>query len=108
MKTICSDLGKVSQWFKIGIQLGIPRHVLKQFEEEDDPLSAVVDYWLKGNVTKSTTPVSWKSIVAALEAESVEEKALAESISKKYCQPQDSKVEEGWCKNITFLNWGRG
>ncbi len=78
----------------MGIQLGIPRHVLKQFEKEDDPLSAVVDYWLEGNVMKPATPVSWKSVVAALEAESVEEKALAESISKKIASNRIAKLKK--------------
>lgn len=89
LKTICSELGTVShKWMKIGIQLGIPHHVLKQFEDDSDPLSSAVNYWLKGNA-ESSVPISWKSIVAALKDSTVEEGGLAEKLSKKYCQPQD-------------------
>ena len=70
------------KWFQIGIQLGVPRYKLKEFEKDSEPLSAVVDYWLKGNV--EDVPVSWKFVVEALEC--VGEKGLANTISKKYCQ----------------------
>ena len=94
---MCNALGGVkTKWFKIGIQLGIPRNKLEEFEGKEDPLSAVVDYWLRGNVK---TPISWKSIVEALKSEYVGEPALAETISKKYCQ-DPVKVEEGI--NITI------
>ena len=92
LKTICSELGTVShKWIKIGIQLGIPHHVLKQFEDEKDPLSSAVNYWLKGNAMEPGVPISWKSIVAALKDSSVGEGGLAEELSKKYCQPQDTE-----------------
>lgn len=76
------------KWFKIGIQLGIPHHKLKEFEEKErDPLSAVIEYWLAGNVPDSC--ISWKSIAAALEVNCVGEPGLAEHIYQKYC----NKVE---------------
>lgn len=80
------------KWFLIGIQLGIPRNTLKQFENEADPFSAAVDYWLKGNVKDSGVPISWKSIVTALKSRYVGEPALAEELNKKY-QQQHTK---GW------------
>ncbi len=92
LRTICKELGRAShKWFKIGILLGIPRHVLKQYEKEDDPLSAVIDYWLEGNAEATAAPISWYSITEALD--SVKEAALADKISKKYCQQEDYKVD---------------
>ncbi len=84
-----------TKWFRIGIQLGIPRSTLEKFKkDEDDPLSAVVNYFLKGNV-KKLSPISWKSIVAALESEYVGESGIAEQIIEEYCKPEDTKVEKG-------------
>ena len=92
LMTICMELGKVAhKWFKIGVQLGIPRHILKEFEKEVDPLSAVIDYWLNGNV--EGVPVSWRSIVAALESSHVGEAGLAKEVSKKYCHMLQDKIE---------------
>ncbi len=64
-------------WFKIGVQLGIPHSKLLEFEEMRDPLAAVIDYWLKGNVTESASPISWNSIVTALKSAYVGEPGLA-------------------------------
>ncbi len=87
-------LGSVShKWFKICIQLGIPHNTLKQFEKEDCPLSSAIDYWLHGNVVDPEIPVSWKSIVAALKAETVEETGLADKINAMFCQ-KEGKVDE--------------
>lgn len=76
-------------WFKIGIQLGIPRDVLKKLMADEDPLSAIIDYrLLNGN-----PPLSWKLIVAALRTDYVGGVKLAKIISKKYC-PGEEFVEE--------------
>ena len=90
MGTICDALGRVdTKWFRIGVRLGIPRHVLKQFKrDEEDPLSAVVECCLQGNATEATKPFSWQSIVEALKSDYVGEPGLAEEIRKKYCQPE--------------------
>ncbi len=92
---MCNELGKVKhKWFTIGIQLGIPRYVLEQFKKEDDPLSAAVDYWLKGNVMEPVVvPITWDFLVDALK--SVDEKGCANTISKAYCRPQGNRVENG-------------
>ena len=90
MRTICRELGTVQgEWFKIGIQLGIPRYKLQKFTNETDPLSAVVNYWLQGGVTELVVPISWESIVAALKSEYVGEPGLAERIYSKYCSIKD-------------------
>ena len=94
LRTLCDALGSIkTKWFEVGVQLGIPRNKLLEFKKEDDPLSAVVDYWLKGNVTDSVVPISWQSIVATLKSEYVGEPGLAERINKKYCLTDD--VEKG-------------
>ncbi len=64
------------KWFEIGIQLGIPRHKLKWFRKEDDPLSAVIDYWLCGNV--ESVPLTWRSVVEVLKSDHVDESDLKE------------------------------
>ena len=96
LKSICNALGSIkTKWLEVGIQLGIPRSKLMEFKKEDEPLSAVVDYWLKGNVTESVVPISWQSIVAALKSEHVGEPGLAEQIRKKHCQQDNPKAEKG-------------
>ncbi len=78
-------------WFEIGIQLGVPRSKLKEFSKEEDPLAAALDYWLNGNV--DDVPVSWKSIVAALNSSHVGEVGLAKTIGKKYCQQEENSLK---------------
>lgn len=91
LRAICNALAGIkTKWFEIGIQLGIPRSKLEEFEEKRDPLSAVVDYWLKGNVTESVVPISWKSIVDALKSKYVGEPGLAEQI-KQTCYIEESE-----------------
>ena len=77
----------------IGVQLGIPHHVLKKFEKKDDPLAEAVNYWLMGNAKESGVPISWKSIVAVLKDHTVEETGIAEEITRKYCGIEDEKCQ---------------
>lgn len=97
MRLACGELGGVAhKWFKIGIQLGIPLDVLKNFKNDDDPLASVIHYWLTGNVKDKAVQVSWETVVTALESTHLEESALADKISKKYCQQaEDAKVKKG-------------
>ena len=91
LKDVCAALAKVkTKWFIIGVQLGIPRHKLQEFKYDLDPLSAVVYYWLRGNVTESDDPISWQTIVAVLKCDYIEESKLAEIINAKYCQKEGS------------------
>ena len=88
------ELGEVAhKWFKIGVQLGISRGKLKEFEKEVDPLSAVIDHWLNDNVEDTEVPVSWKSVVAALKSSYVVETGLANRISSKYCHMHQNEME---------------
>lgn len=90
MRIVCDELSGVDyKWLKIGVQLGIPRSMLMIFKREDDPLVAAIDYWLNGNV--EDVPLSWKSVVTALNSKHVGEPGLAKKISKKYCNSVEKK-----------------
>ena len=90
LSTICEELATVKyKWWDIGLRLHVPYHKLKEFEKEENPLAAVVNYWLKGNV--KDVPVTWRSIVAALEAASVDERGLARTIREKYCPSEQTR-----------------
>ena len=103
VRTICMELGDVAhRWFKIGVQLGISRGKLKEFKEiEDDPFSAVIDYWLNDNVEDAEVPVSWKSIVAALKSSYIGETGLANRISSKYCRMHQNEIGQNSCSIIS-------
>lgn len=93
LKDICDALGTVKhKWLKIGVQLGIPYHVLEEFKEENDPLAAVINYWLNGNV--EGVKVCWESIITALKSPHVEERGLAENIFIKYSKQSISSSQE--------------
>ena len=41
LRLICEELKEVTyKWFEIGVQLGIPHYKLKEFQKEDNPLTA--------------------------------------------------------------------
>lgn len=85
-------MGQVkTKFIEIGVQLGIPHYKLLEFKKEDDPLSATLNYWLKGNVIKPVVPISWRSIVKALQSKYVGEPGLAEQIHQKYLCPQEDQ-----------------
>ena len=72
------------KWWDIGLGLSIPYDKMREFEVQSDPFEAVIEFWINGNV--SETPVTWRSLAAALDASS--EKNLAEMIKLKYCQTE--------------------
>ena len=79
--------------------MGIPRSKLLEFQEGRDPLSAVIDYWLRGNVTEPVVSISWESVVATLKSEYVGEPGLAEQVSRRYCQLGNTETEKGQLAN---------
>ena len=79
------------KWRKICIQLGIPNSQLLQFEKDDDPIIASLDYWLNGN---TDVPITWRSMVAALESASVGEHGLAKVLREKYCMEITNKASK--------------
>jgi len=94
LRTLCRELSSVKHKFiEVGIMLGIPRSKLMEFKMSDyDPLSAALDFWLKGNVLD--VAVTWGSIVRALQSDYVGESGLAEKIHAAYCK-QDSTGRKG-------------
>ena len=94
MRVICNELGGVKhKSFEIGIQLGIPRNKLLEFETDRDPLSAAVNFWLSGNVSDtSPPPISWMSIVTALKSRHVDEGELADTIREIFFQEEDQQI----------------
>ena len=81
------------KWKDIGLRLDIPFHILREFEEKQNPFSEVIYYWLNGNV--EDVPVTWRSIVAVLASSTVEERGLAKTITHKYCQFESSPNNKG-------------
>ena len=80
---MCDELGEIEhKAYKIGIQLGISDDKMKKFEQDGNVLSTAVSHWLNGN---TNVPVTWRSVVAALNSPFVGERGCAQKISKKYC-----------------------
>ena len=77
------------KWRNICIQLGIPNHILLKFEKDNDPLINSLDYWLSNN---TKVPITWGSIVAALESSNVGELGLAKELKEKYCMEATDKA----------------
>lgn len=75
------------------MKLGIPYEKLMEFKTHQDPLAALIDYWLRGNVPK--VPVSWSFIVEALTSEYLGEAGLARRISRSYCQLEQDEEGKG-------------
>lgn len=87
LKTICNVFARIRfKWLEIGIQLGISRNKLLEFENVKDPLSAVVDYWLNGNIEESVSPFTWEFIVEVLKSKHVDAPGLAEMVRKQYLE----------------------
>ena len=81
LKTVCEELAEASHdWFEIGVELGIPRSKLREWRKLDDPLTAVLDYWVRGDA--GGAPPSWEALAEALESPRA---ALASRIRSKYC-----------------------
>ena len=85
LKTIVNELSPVKyKSTKLGVQFGVPTYKIKEFDKDDDPLTSIVDYWLRGNV-KNGPSRNWESIVSILRSRHVDESGLADKISRKYC-----------------------
>ena len=97
LHTICNELSVVvHKRRKIGIQLGIPLYKLKEIEKEDDPLAAIIDYWLSGNAENADrVSLSWKSIAKVLASPHVDESGLAKRIELKYCSDHGGIDKDG-------------
>ena len=87
VRTLCKELGRVTyKWFKVGTQLGVPHHKLKEFQKENDPRAlASTCHYLISNGTTNGDPLTWECVVKALDSNHVGEHGLAMSIRKKFC-----------------------
>ena len=79
------------KWRKICIQLGIPNYKLRQFEKDDDPIINSLDYWLNGN---TDVPITWESVVAALDTPDVDEPGLAKKLREKWTETTNKATKE--------------
>ncbi len=97
LRTICNELAPVQHKLsKIGVQLGVPQPKLMEFKNSDDPLAALIDYCLCGNV--EGVPLTWRSVVDALMCPHVDERGLAKDIEEKYCgkiRKETADISEG-------------
>lgn len=90
LRNLINELASVvAEYYTIGVQLGISVNKLQEFEENyslvNRRFSAVISYWLKGN----TEPVTWESLITALESPSVGEETLANELREKYIKPRE-------------------
>ena len=70
------------KWNEFGLAVGFEVRILAKYGNNVHPLSLVIDNWHRGNVKKGK-PVSWKSVVEALNH--IDEDGLAETIEKEHC-----------------------
>ncbi len=84
---ILNELSSIAykKWRKIGFQIGILKHKLDEFDDKDDSLLEVLDYWKKGNIVDGPK-FCWESVVDVLKKSSVDENGLAGKIYNKYCK----------------------
>ena len=68
-------------WRKICIQLNIPKNKFHEFEKFEDPFTESLDYWLTGN---TDVPITWGSVVSALESPDIKQNLLAERLRKEW------------------------
>ena len=95
LKAAINALHSVSyKWCNIGVQLDVPTFQLKNIEKQTsdlmDQLRDTLDYWMNHNSSPS-----WRHLVDALRAPSVDEKRLAEEIEEKYCCPEELSSCDG-------------
>ena len=89
LKNLLNDLAPVKhKWHKICIQLGIPKYKLRQF---DDSITDGLDYWLNGN---TNVPITWESVVAALNAPDVDEPGLAKTLREKWIETTNKATKQ--------------
>ena len=88
MSLVLEELGSVAEkWFEIGTQLNVPQSQLRQFEQHHSNkaptrlLNEVIYYWIKNGEN-----VSWECIITALKSDYIQERGLAEKLTKKFIQ----------------------
>ena len=83
-----------TNWYNIGLQLGLPEADLAAIKLENsmlqDCLREALAKWLRG-VNQDSKP-TWKRLVDALRSQSVSENQLAQFIEEKYCNVGEHQV----------------
>ena len=81
------------KWYNIGVQLEVPTFQLKNIEKKSsdsmDMLRDTLDYWMNNNLSPS-----WRCLVDALKAPSIDENRLAKEIKENYCDSEESSCVE--------------
>ena len=90
LRTLCNELGEVKhKAYEVGIQLGISHSKLMELKQQGDLLAGVLDCWLSGNAPD--IPITWESVVEALESTYVGETGCANKIKAKYFSYRDER-----------------
>ena len=83
VKSLLSELTPVINWYKLGINLGLPKHDLSNIQQDyasqgnDQQKLEMLDLWLR-----RTPSATWGNVESALQQ--MGENTLAESICQKY------------------------
>ena len=80
------------RWQEISIQLGVSNNKLRDFKKFDDPFTKSLDYWVNGN---TDVPITWGSVVAALESPHVGEYLFAKTLNIEVCEQIYEKTDGG-------------
>ena len=76
-----------SQWFTLGTALNVPKQgLLHQDIPTSAKLNVILELWLDGNGIYS--PVTWKTVLKAVESPIVNNRRVADEIRKYLCQDQ--------------------
>ena len=88
---LSSQLKAVTDWYQLGINLGIPRYALRQIERDyhgnERQKQEMLDLWLR-----RTPNAAWRDVVSALQQ--MQENTEAERIRQKYIRGESKQ-----CKN---------
>ena len=80
-RNLFSELEPVTEWFQLGIKLGLQVHKLNKIRQDyhgtDQQMLQMLDLWLR-----RTPSASWLDVVNALEE--MEENTVARNIRQKY------------------------
>ena len=89
LRVLLSELHPVyTNWFNIGLELGIPYHKLEcvkqMYINPSELMREMLARWFK---TAIDPRPSWEAVVSALRSPSVDAQHLAEQLESKYCTP---------------------
>ena len=88
VRNLSSELATITNWFKLGIHLSIPKHELEKIEHDykgnDRQMLEMLDQWLQ-----RTPNAAWEDLVCALQQ--MGENRVAKNIHQKYT-PGGSKL----------------